>query len=199
MEKLIQEMEQYAIEFDIPIMQKDGIEFFQKLIVENNIKSILEIGSAIGYSAIQLARLDKEIHITTIERDDARYVQALINIEKSGLSNQITIHHADALEIEIEGSYDCIFIDAAKAQYTKFFEKYEHNLAENGLILSDNLSFHGFVENPNLKMSRNLRQLVGKIKRYITWLENNDQYDTIFIHEGDGLAISRKKKSNMVE
>ena len=131
MEKLIKEMEQYAIEFDIPIMQKDGIEFFQKLIVDNNIKSILEIGSAIGYSAIQLARLDKEITITTIERDDARYEQAVMNIEKSGLKNQITIHHADALEIEIEGEYDCIFIDAAKAQYIKFFEKYENNLSEN--------------------------------------------------------------------
>lgn len=199
MEKLIKEMEQYAIEFDIPIMQKDGIEFFQKLIVDNNIKSILEIGSAIGYSAIQLARLDKDITITTIERDDARYQQAVMNIEKSGLKSQITIHHADALEIEIEGEYDCIFIDAAKAQYIKFFEKYEKNLSENGLILSDNLSFHGFVENPEMKMSRNLRQLVGKIKRYITWLENNEQYDTLFIREGDGLAISRKKKPNMVE
>lgn len=199
MEKLIEEMEKYAIEFDIPIMQKDGIEFFQKLIVENNIKSILEIGSAIGYSAIQLARLDKDITITTIERDDSRYEQAVINIEKSGLKNQITIHHADALEIEIEGKYDCIFIDAAKAQYIKFFEKYEKNLSDNGLILSDNLSFHGFVEDPTKKMSRNLRQLVGKIKRYITWLENNEQYDTLFIHEGDGLAISRKKKTNMVE
>ena len=199
MEKLIKEMEQYAIDFDIPIMQKDGIEFFQKLIVDNNIKSILEIGSAIGYSAIQLARLDKDITITTIERDDARYEQAVMNIEKSGLKNQITIHHAGALEIEIEGEYDCIFIDAAKAQYIKFFEKYEKNLSENGLILSDNLSFHGFVEDPTKKMSRNLRQLVGKIKRYITWLENNEQYDTLFIREGDGLAISRKKKTNMVE
>lgn len=199
MEKLIEEMEKYAIEYDIPIMQKDGIEFFQKLILENNIKSILEIGSAIGYSAIQLARLDHEISITTIERDDVRYEQAVKNIQKSGLSRQITIHHADALEIEIEGEFDCIFIDAAKAQYIKFFEKYEKNLSENGLILSDNLSFHGFVENPELKMSRNLRQLVGKIKRYITWLENNEEYDTLFIHEGDGLAISRKKKSNMIE
>lgn len=199
MEKLIEEMEKYAIEYDIPIMQKDGIEFFQKLILENNIKSILEIGSAIGYSAIQLARLDHEISITTIERDDVRYEQAVKNIQKSGLSRQITIHHADALEIEIEGEFDCIFIDAAKAQYIKFFEKYEKNLSENGLILSDNLSFHGFVENPELKMSRNLRQLVGKIKRYITWLENNEEYDTLFIHEGDGLAISRKKKLNMIE
>ena len=199
MEKLILEMEKYAVEYDIPIMQKDGLEFFQKLILENDVTRILEIGSAIGYSAIQMARLNPNIKIVTIERDDSRYEQAVKNIEASGLSNQITIHHADALEIEIEGEYDCIFIDAAKAQYIKFFEKYEKNLSDKGIIVSDNLSFHGFVENPELKMSRNLRQLVGKIKRYITWLENNENYDTLFIKEGDGVAISRKRKPNVVE
>ena len=199
MEKLIAEMEKYAIDYDIPIMQKDGLEFFQDLIIKNNVTRILEIGSAIGYSAIQMARLNPNIKIVTIERDDSRYNQAVLNIERSGLKNQIIIHHADALEIEIEGEFDCIFIDAAKAQYTKFFEKYEKNLSEDGIIVSDNLSFHGFVENPELKMSRNLRQLVGKIKRYISWLENNDKYDTLFISEGDGLAISRKRKPNVVE
>ena len=199
MEKLIAEMEKYAIDYDIPIMQKDGLEFFQDLIIKNNVTRILEIGSAIGYSAIQMARLNPNIKIVTIERDDSRYNQAVLNIERSGLKNQIIIHHADALEIEIEGEFDCIFIDAAKAQYIKFFEKYEKNLSEDGIIVSDNLSFHGFVENPELKMSRNLRQLVGKIKRYISWLENNDNYDTLFISEGDGLAISRKRKPNVIE
>ena len=199
MEKLILEMEQYAIDYDIPIMQKDGLEFFQKLIIENKVTRILEIGSAIGYSAIQMARLNPNIQIVTIERDDLRYEKAVQNIEASGISNQITIHHADALEIEIEGEFDCIFIDAAKAQYIKFFEKYEKNLSEDGIIVSDNLSFHGFVDHPEKKMSRNLRQLVGKIKRYIVWLENNEKYDTLFINEGDGLAISRKKKINMLK
>ena len=199
MEKLIEEMEKYAAEYDIPIMQKEGIVFFQKLIVENQIKSILEIGSAIGYSAIQLARLDPKIRIVTIERDDERYEKAVINVLKSGLSEQITLIHDDALACEIEGKFDCIFIDAAKAQYIKFFEKYEKNLNEQGMIVSDNLSFHGYVDHPEKKMSRNLRQLVRKIKKYILYLENHDKYDTLFINEGDGLAISRKKKINMIE
>lgn len=199
MEKLIQEMEQYALDYHIPIMQKEGLEFFQQLIIENHITRILEIGSAIGYSAIQLARLNSNIQIVTIERDQPRYEQAVQNIQKSGLSNQITLIFGDALETEIEGKFDCIFIDAAKAQYIKFFEKYEKNLSDDGIIVSDNLSFHGYVDHPEKKMSRNLRQLVTKIKKYILWLENNDNYDTLFINKGDGLAISRKKKINVIK
>lgn len=199
MDKLIEEMERYAREYDIPIMQKEGLVFFQKLIVENHIKTILEIGSAIGYSAIQLARLDPDMHIVTIERDDERYAKAVENIERSGLTDQIELIHGDALEIDIDGNFDCIFIDAAKAQYIRFFEKYEKLLKEDGIIVSDNLSFHGYVEHPERKMSRSLRGLVRKIKNYIVYLENHEKYDTLFINEGDGLAISRKKKTNMVE
>ncbi len=199
MNKLIEEMEKYAVEYDIPIMQKEGLAFFQRLIIENHIKSILEIGSAIGYSAIQLARLDPDIHIVTIERDDERYMKAVENIERSGLKKQITLIHGDALEMDIDGKFDCIFIDAAKAQYIRFFEKYEKLLNDDGVIVSDNLSFHGYVEHPEREMSRNLRGLVRKIKNYIVYLENNENYDTSFINEGDGLAISRKKKTNMIE
>lgn len=199
MNKLIEEMEKYAVEYDIPIMQKEGLAFFQRLIIENHIKSILEIGSAIGYSAIQLARLDHDIHIVTIERDDERYMKAVENIERSGLKKQITLIHGDALEIDIDGKFDCIFIDAAKVQYIRFFEKYEKLLNDDGVIVSDNLSFHGYVEHPEREMSRNLRGLVRKIKNYIVYLENNENYDTSFINEGDGLAISRKKKTNMIE
>lgn len=199
MENLIRELEEYARNHDIPIMQKEGIEFFRNLVQENQIKSILEIGSAIGYSAIQLARICPEIKIVTIERDDDRYRQAICNVQKSGLGNQITLIHGDALETEVEGKFDCIFIDAAKAQYIKFFEKYEKNLKNEGLIISDNLSFHGFVDHPEKKMSRNLRQLVRKIKTYIEYLKDNPNYETIFIDEGDGLAISRKRKQDVIE
>lgn len=199
MKEFIEEMEKYAQEYDIPIMQKEGIEFFQKLIVENHIQSILEIGSAIGYSAIQLARLDKAIHIVTIERDQERYDKAVENIHKCSLESQISIFHEDALEFECDELFDCIFIDAAKAQYIRFFERFEKNLKENGVIVSDNLSFHGYVENPQKEMSRNLRQLVRKIQKYIDYLKENDNYETLFINKGDGIAISRKKSSDVIK
>lgn len=194
MKDLIQEMEEYAKEYDIPIMQKEGIDFFKTLIGQNQIQSILEIGTAIGYSAIQLASLDPSIKIVSIERDEQRYLKAKENVAKSHCVSQIELILADALECEIQGQFDCIFIDAAKAQYIRFFEKYKNNLNENGIIVSDNLSFHGYVENPELKMSRNLRQLVGKIKKYIVFLESNTEFETEFVKLGDGIAISRKKK-----
>ena len=101
MNDLIQEMEIYAAENDIPIMQKEGIEFFKQLIQKYKIKSILEIGTAIGYSAIQLASLDSEIQIVSIERDEERYQRAVENVAKSQCGDQIKLVLADALEYEI--------------------------------------------------------------------------------------------------
>ena len=196
MKELIKEMEAYAAQYDIPIMQKEGIEFFKKIIEENHVKTILELGTAIGYSAIQLASLSENIQITSVERNHERHVVAIDNVRRSGLSNQITLIEADALEVEIPGKYDCIFIDAAKAQYIKFFEKYKENLSDTGIIVSDNLDFHGYVNHPEKKMSRNLRQLVGKIARYINYLKDNQEYETIFYDFGDGIAVTRKNKYN---
>ncbi len=189
------ELEAYAKEHNVPIMEIEGLEFLRKQIRENNTKSILEVGSAIGYSAMMMASLDPEITITTIELDENRYLKAVDTIKRAKLEERVTLIHGNALETVIEGKYDLIFIDAAKAQYTKFFERYESNLADGGIIVSDNLSFHGFVEDNTKKMSRNLRQLVGKIKRYIDWLKNNENYDTKFYTIGDGIAISKKKNN----
>lgn len=189
------ELEAYAKEHNVPIMEIEGLEFLRKQIKENNTKSILEVGSAIGYSAMMMASLDPEITITTIELDENRYLKAVDTIKRAKLEERVTLIHGNALETVIEGKYDLIFIDAAKAQYTKFFERYESNLANGGIIVSDNLSFHGFVEDNTKKMSRNLRQLVGKIKRYIDWLKNNENYDTEFHTIGDGIAISKKKNN----
>lgn len=190
---LIQEMELYAQQYNVPIMQEDGVYFLCDFIKEHDCIRILEIGSAIGYSAIRMAMLDHRIHVTTIERDEQRYHKAVEFINKSGLSSQIQIIYGDALDINIDGEYDLLFIDAAKAQYIKFFEKYEKYVRANGYIITDNLSFHGFVENKSLVKSKNLRQLVGKIQRFIDYLENRSDYDTVFLKTGDGIGISRKK------
>ncbi len=195
--KTLQEIEQFAYEHNIPIMEKGGIEFLCDYIKKGEFTSILEVGSAIGYSAICMALIDKDIHVVTIEKDVERYNLACQNIKDFHLQDQITIHCEDALESSIHGMYDVIFIDAAKAQYIKFFEKYEKHLNPRGIIISDNLSFHGFVENPKNIRSRNLRQLVGKIKRYIHFLETSSRYDTEFLEIGDGLAISRKKSETL--
>lgn len=186
-------IEDYAHENNIPIMLPDGIEFLTDFIKKNNVKRILEIGSAIGYSAIRMALVDSDISVVTIERDTLRYNEAVKNINDFDLSERIDIRLADALECDVSGEFDLIFIDAAKAQYIKFFEKYKSNLAKDGVIISDNLSFHGMVDNMESITNRNTRQLVGKIAKYIDFLKNNEEFDTEFISIGDGIGISRRK------
>lgn len=193
MEELIKEMEAYALQYDIPIMQKEGIEFFRELIVKQQIKSILELGTAIGYSAIQLARIAPEIHVISIERDEERYLLAIENVKKANLEQQITLVLGDALETEISEKVDCLFIDAAKAQYIKFFERYEPNLNERGVVVSDNLKFHGLVDDMSSIKTRNLRSLVRKIKQYNEFLLTNEQFDTKFYDMGDGIAVSYRR------
>lgn len=186
-------IEDYAHENNIPIMLSDGIEFLTDFIKKNNVKRILEIGSAIGYSAIRMALVSDDIHVVTIERDALRYNEALKNINDFGLNDRIDIILADALECDISGEFDLIFIDAAKAQYIKFFEKYKCNLKDDGVIISDNLSFHGMVNNIDSITNRNTKQLVKKISKYIEFLKNNTEFDTEFISIGDGIGISSKK------
>jgi len=193
MDNLIKEMELYAEEKNIPIMQKKGIDFLCKIISKSDVKNILEIGTAIGYSAIKMALVNEDINVTSIERDQDRYIEALKNIKKAKLDKRINVIYKDALDVKIKGKYDLIFIDAAKGQYIKFFEKFKENLNPGGIIISDNLSFHGLVEQKERIESRNLRQLVGKIKKYIEFLENNKEFKTKFYKVGDGIAVSLKE------
>ena len=178
--EIIKQMEEYAEINNIPIMEKKGINFLCKFIEKNEIESILEIGTAIGYSAIRMALVNENVEITTIERDEKRYLEAVKNIKKCGLEKRITPILGDALEINVKGKYDMLFIDAAKGQYLKFFDKYTKNLYDDGVIVSDNMSFHGLVENPETIKNRNTKQLVNKIKKYIKFLEENEEYETKF-------------------
>lgn len=193
MEQLRKEMEQYAQAHDIPIMQEAGMVWLRTWIEEHKVKTILELGSAIGYSAIQMASIDKDIHIVTIERDSIRYEEALKNIARAGMQDQIEIHLADALTYETDAMFDLLFIDAAKAQYVRFFERYKQNVQVSGAIVSDNLKFHGMVDSEERIANRNTRQLVKKIKHYITYLQRHQEFATTFYDVGDGVAVSRWK------
>lgn len=192
-ENIIKQIKDYAELNNVPIMMDESINFIMKYIKDNNIKNILEIGTAIGYSAIMMSSVDSDIFITTIERDEKRYLEALKNIKKLKLEDRIQLIYHDALDVKLDDTYDLILIDAAKAQNQKFFQKFEKNLAPRGTIITDNMQFHGLVEQENEDIkSRNLRQLVRKVKDYKTFLEKNIRYDTKFYNIGDGLAISRK-------
>ena len=192
--KIINQIKEKALNNNIPIITDTGISYLMKYIKRNKIKKILEIGTAVGYSAIKMCSVDDDIYITSIERDEKRYLEAIKNIKKAGLQDRIHLIYKDALEVDLEDKYDMIFIDAAKAQYTKFFQLFEDNLIPNGCFITDNMSFHGLVEQDESKIaSRNVRQLVRKVKKYKEFLMSNHHYRTQFLEIGDGIAISIKK------
>lgn len=189
---MIEQIEQYAHEFNIPIMFPDGIEYLCNYIKENKIKRILEIGTAIGYSAIKMALVDENITITTIERDEERYLLALKNIKEMNLEERIQVILGDAIETNITGEYDLIFIDASKGHSIDFFERYSKNLSSNGTIITDNLSFHGLVEDESLAITKNQKGLVKRIKKFIEFLDQNKEFATKYINVGDKISISRR-------
>ena len=198
MKEQILEMERYANEKNVPIIEKKSIAFIMKYIKENNIKNVLEIGSAIGYSAILMASSTQDCVVTTIERDEVRYMECLKNVKKCGMEKKINVVYQDALELNLSDDlrYDLIFIDAAKGKNTFFFNKFKDNLDDNGTIITDNLSFHGLVEDESLVKTKNQRGIVNKIKDYINFLDNNTEFTTTYVPVGDKIAISKRKVSN---
>ena len=195
-EYVIKRMEKYADEKGIPIMEEEGINFLTEFIRLNKVKNILEIGSAIGYSAIRMALVDKDITVTTIERDKDRYIEAVKNIKYLELDDRITLVLTDAFDFKVKEKFDLIFIDAAKSQYLKFFNKFSPNLTKKGYIITDNIKFHGLKFSDKTKLSINLRGLITKLETYISFLENNKDFKTRFFDIGDGIAISTRKDRN---
>ena len=194
MKELILEMEHYALTNNVPIIELDSIKFIMKYIKLNKVKSILEIGTAIGYSAILMANANDFVEITTIEKDEKRYKEAVKNVNKSGLDKRIEIVYNDALEVSLsDAKYDLIFIDAAKGQYIRYFDKFSNYLNPGGIIITDNLKFHGLVKNKDLIKSRNVRGIVNKIEKYIVYLKENKEFITKFYDIGDGLSVSFRR------
>ncbi|WP_339250692.1 O-methyltransferase [Sporosarcina sp. FSL W8-0480] len=195
---LIQEMEKYAEENRIPIMDRSGIDTFVGLLRIQQPKFILEIGSAIGYSAIRMVSSLKDVSILTIERDKERYESAVEYIERSGYSDRITIIEGDALLLDealiSERQYDALFIDAAKGQYKRFFEKYSKFVAPGGVIYCDNMFMHGAVLIPDEELPKRNRTMIRNLKEFTTWIMGHPQYETSLLPVGDGILIAVKKR-----
>lgn len=185
-------IKEYAAQNAVPIMQDDGMEFILNYIRQNNVRRILEIGTGIGYSAIRFASAADDVTVFTIETDLERYNQALKNIAQENLSERITCFFGDAMLFNFDEKFDMIFIDGPKAQYIKFFNHFCRNLAKNGAIISDNLSFHGMVEDISLTHNYSTKKLVKKIRKYIQFLKDNPDFTTEFFPVGDTVSVSKK-------
>ncbi len=184
-----------GLEMNIPMMEFEGINFVSKLINAYATPKVLEIGTAIGFSSIALSKMS-DAEIWTIERNPELYEIAQKNVNDIQLNDRVHLLFGDAFDIDVLSlnQFDVIFIDAAKAQYQRFFSKFEPLLTENGLIVTDNLSFHGIVNRESSLLTRNQRALARKINNFINWLKTNDEFDTEFYNIGDGMSVSRRKR-----
>jgi predicted O-methyltransferase YrrM len=187
---MIDELKEIAIRDHVPILSDDGLDLVATLIKAYGVQTVLEIGTAIGYSAISMASLG--VSVDTIERADEMISEAEKHVRIYDTNRMVRLIYADALTYEgLNGSYDMIFIDAAKAQYRRLFEKYEKHLNPQGIIVCDNMRFHDLKPE---NVSRHTRQLLKKIAMFKTFLQGHDGFETTFFdHVGDGMSVSRRR------
>lgn len=193
---LLLEMEQFAVENHVPIMQLAGIESLNQLLRIQNPQHILEIGTAIGYSAMRMAMALPAVSIVTIERDETRVAHARQFIARSDVAERITVIEGDALDVEVETiqpTFDAIFIDAAKGQYQKFFEKYSPLVPSGGVLYIDNMYMHGLSDLDIKEVPRRKRTMIRNLKTFSEWIMAHPDYTSAFFPVGDGLLICLKR------
>lgn len=193
-EKQLEIIKQKALEGHIPILMDDTLEIIDKILLRRDVTRLLEIGTAVGYSAICFTKyLNEKGIIDTIERDVERIEQAKVNIKKAEVEEKINIIEGDAVEIlpTLNEKYDVIFIDAAKGKYPFFLKQSLRMLKEDGIILADNILYKGYVMSDYNKHKQ--RTAVRNLRKYIKEVEENPELETQILEVGDGLAISRKK------
>ncbi len=185
-------MKEYAKKNNVPIIQDEGLAFLLTLVRVKRPVKILEIGTAIGYSASMMANEGTTVY--TIERDMKMYEQALLNVKNLNLEDRVHLIFKDALEAfddVKDNRFDLIFIDAAKAQYINFFNLYSPLLKDDGIIVTDNMLFHG-VKMEDAK-TRALRGLIRKLNNYTNFLLENEDFQTSIFNVGDGMAVSTRR------
>ena len=192
--KTLEEIKQKALEDHIPIIMDDTLEEVAKILIEKKPNKILEIGTAVGYSAICFLKyLSEDGYIDTIERDEERVKEARQNVKDLGLEDKIHIFEGDALEIlpKLTGKYDIVFIDAAKGKYPIFLTEALRMLENNGIIIADNILYKGYTLSDYNKHKQ--RTAVRGLREYLKTLNEMADMETKILEVGDGLAISKLK------
>ena len=190
----LEKIKQKALEEHIPIIMDDTLEVVDKILTEINPTRILEIGTAVGYSAICFSQyLQPNGKIDTIERDTERVAEARINICKTEVEDKIDIYEGDAVEIlpTLDEKYDVVFIDAAKGKYPFFLQQALRMIKPNGVILADNILYKGYVMSDYNKHKQ--RTAVRNLREYIKEVTENPLLETEIFEVGDGLAVSKIK------
>ena len=191
----LKKIKEKALEEHIPIIMDDTLEVIDKYLKENKPKRMLEIGTAVGYSAICFTEfLSEDGSIDTIEREHDRVIEARENIKRAEVEGKINIYEGDAVEIlpTLEGKYDAIFIDAAKGKYPFFLKESLRMLAPDGIIFADNILYKGYVLSDYNKHKQ--RTAVRNLREYIKETTEDEKLETKILEVGDGLAITKFAK-----
>ncbi|MEE0865395.1 MAG: O-methyltransferase [Clostridia bacterium] len=194
----LNKIKEKALEEHIPIIMDETLEVIGNCLKEIKPKAILEIGTAVGYSAICFSKfLDKDGFIDTIERDEERIKEAKINIKEMNLEKVINIYEGDAVEIlpTLDKKYDVVFIDAAKGKYPFFLKEALRMINKNGIIFADNILYKGYVMSDYNKHKQ--RTAVRNLREYIKEITENPYLETEILDVGDGLAVSKVKRRNV--
>ncbi len=192
----LDELEQYALAENVPIIRKEMQSFLKTLIVMNKPMQLLEVGTAIGFSALLMSEyMPKGAHITTIEKYEKRIPIARGNFQKYGKEECITLLEGDAMEIlqTLERRFDFIFMDAAKGQYIHFLPQVLRLLKEGGVLVSDNVLQDGDIIESKYAITRRNRTIHTRMRDYLYTLKNHEQLETAILPLGDGVALSVKK------
>lgn len=191
----IAEMEEYAKEHDVPISQPESIRFVEVLLKIARAEKVLELGTAIGYSAIRMTNACGA-DIVTVELSDEMADVAEKNFEIAGVSEKVTLLRGDAREVVAnmpgEEIFDVIFIDAAKGQYMEFFSHCERLLKKGGILISDNVLYKGMTATDELVVRRKIT-IVRRLRSYLEMLKANKNFSTALLPIGDGVALSFKE------
>lgn len=194
-EGVLGEIEREAITDEVPIIRKETREWMKTLLLVKRPRHVLEVGTAVGFSAIYMSRyLPTEGSITTIEKWEPRIEKAKENFKRAGVEDKITLLEGDAATIlkELKGSYDFIFMDAAKAQYINFLPDVIRLLSEGGVLVSDNVLQDGEVLDSRYVVDRRNRTIHARMREYLYILKRHEQLETSIIPLGDGVAFSVK-------
>lgn len=195
--KVLNELERYAKENNVPIVQKETARFLELMVSIQKPKKILELGTAIGYSAILMSEaMNNNVSITSIERDTSMIEEANANFSKYGYSN-IDILEGDALEIleSIEDKYDLIFMDAGKGHYNHFLPNCLRLLSQEGIIIADNVLFRGMVATNDLLKRRKIT-IVKRMRKYLEEVNKDTDLITSVIPMGDGIAVTKRRSKS---
>ena len=193
-ENELKKVKELALENHIPIIMDDTLEVIEKVLIQEKPKRILEIGTAVGYSASCFARMNEDTIIDTIELNEERYNEAIVNLEKIGVKDRVNVFLGNAVEIlpTLNNEYDIVFIDANKGKYPVFLQEAIRMIKNNGLIIADNVLYKGYVMSDYNKHKQ--RTAVRHLREYLKEATENEMLETEILEVGDGLAITRVKK-----